>query len=80
MEGENVAGEAGCYGPGESRNIRSGSYSNDTSAEKRKESGERRASSTNVQVAGIDEPDILKTTPETIYRNSARVPRGLIPR
>ena len=28
---------------------------------------ERRASDTNVQVAGIDEPDILKTTPRTVY-------------
>ena len=30
-------------------------------------SGERRASDTNVQVEGIDEPDILKTTPGSIY-------------
>ncbi len=29
--------------------------------------GERRASDTNVQVAGVDEPDVLKTTPETVY-------------
>ena len=29
--------------------------------------GERRASDTNVQVEGIDEPDILKTTPRTVY-------------
>jgi hypothetical protein len=31
------------------------------------DSGERRASDTNVQVEGIDEPDILKTTPRTAY-------------
>ena len=31
------------------------------------ESGEHRASDTNVQVEGIDEPDILKTTPRTAY-------------
>ena len=31
------------------------------------EGGERRASDTNVQVEGIDEPDILKTTPRTAY-------------
>ena len=31
------------------------------------ESGEQRASDTNVQVEGIDEPDILKTTPQTAY-------------
>ena len=29
--------------------------------------GERRASDTNVQVTGVDEPDVLKTTPETVY-------------
>ncbi|PSQ35175.1 hypothetical protein BRD11_02855, partial [Halobacteriales archaeon SW_12_69_24] len=30
-------------------------------------SGEQRASDTNVQVEGIDEPDVLKTTPRTAY-------------
>ncbi|QLD90062.1 beta-propeller domain-containing protein [Natronomonas salina] len=29
--------------------------------------GDRRASDTNVQVEGIDEPDVLKTTAETLY-------------
>jgi inhibitor of cysteine peptidase len=31
------------------------------------EGGDRRASDTNVQIGGIDEPDILKTTSETVY-------------
>ncbi len=41
--------------------------------------GERRASDTNVQVEGIDEPDVLKTTSETVYYappNRRPVPRA----
>ena len=30
-------------------------------------SGERRASDTNVQIGSVDEPDVLKTTPQTVY-------------
>jgi uncharacterized secreted protein with C-terminal beta-propeller domain len=42
---------------------------------------DRRASDTNVQVEGIDEPDVLKTTPETLYysteeRHVHHRPRG----
>ena len=29
--------------------------------------GERRASDTNVQIGSVDEPDVLKTTPRTVY-------------
>ena len=36
-------------------------------AAKGDDSGERRASDTNVQIGSVDEPDVLKTTPQTVY-------------